>query len=467
METLTHPARDPVPGEAPPAISVSRTERVARHAAIGALVLVAIKPLFDIGEKNTGGVDAGVVLTAVGAVLMVGGLAAAVLAGRRLPARPLLFMLVALIAMLVMSGISYLAIPTRADLLDLFDVRRYSIYGPHLEAAQAVPAEALRLVVGFAPLALLGLMLLRRDWFPQRRLALIAGIVVAGAVIHCVLAWLQVAGVIPYSFYFELPGQKIGRASGGYYHPMSLGRLLMFSVFMIYVLGDRLRLPAAVRYALITLFVATGVVSLHRFTIVCLAVIVAAFEARRLRGVRAGMVRKRLPLAIAGGVTVVVAVGAALSSAAIRNKARVTLTEVGSLNVRSDTFMHGRGAIWNDVAEILGRSPLDVWLFGFGYEPWDMHNDWLRVLVIWGLVGVGLTVAIVVGLYRLVRSRIGRTGRPALVVLYAILVLFGLTQKPLAYPYFLWLFVFGQMLILSVAGEGRVDEAAKEGGAAR
>jgi hypothetical protein len=453
METLTYPARDPAPGASSDA-PATRIERLARHAVTGALALVAVKPLLDVGESKAGdAVDVGVVVTVLGAVLMLGALAAVVHAGRRLPARSLLFMLVALVAMLVMSGIDYLAVPARADLLDLFDIRRYSIYGPHLEPTSAIPAEALRLVVGFAPLALLGLVLLRPGWFPSRRLALVAGVVVAGAVVHCVLAWLQVAGVLPYSFYFELPGQKIGRASGGYFHPMSLGRLLMFAVFLIYVLGDRLRLRAAVRYALIALFVATGVVSLHRFTIVCLAVIVVAFEARRLRGWRTGVARRRLPLAVGATVAVVAAVAGALSSATVRNKARVTLTEVGSLDVRSDTFMHGRGAIWNDVAEILHRSALDVWLFGFGYEPWDMHNDWLRVLVIWGVLGVGLTLAVLVGLYRLVRTRIGSAGRLPLAVLFATLVLFGLTQKPLAYPYFLWLFVFGLVLLLSIDRE--------------
>lgn len=448
METLTHPARDSASGAVPSGVPASRAERLAHRAVAGALALIAVKPLLDMGESKAGDhLDIGVVSTLLGAVLMLGALALAVYASRRLPARPLLFMLVALVALLVLSGIDYLAVPAREDLLALFDVRRYSIYGPHLEPTGAIAAEALRLVVGFAPLALLGLVLLWPAAIPQRQLALVVGVVVAGAVAHCVLAWLQVAGVIPYSFYFELPGQKIGRASGGYYHPMSLGRLLMFAVFMIYVLGDRLRLRGALRYALIAIFVATGIVSLHRFTIVCLAVIVAAFETRRLRG-RRGVTRRRLPLALAGAV-VAAGVAAALSSAAVRNKARVTLTEVGSLDVRSDTFMHGRGAIWNDVARILHHSSTDVWLFGFGYEPWDMHNDWLRVLVIWGVVGVISTIALLVGLYRLVRSQLDPAGRLPLAVLYAMLVLFGLTQKPLAYPYFLWLFVFGLVLLLS------------------
>ncbi|PWR08649.1 hypothetical protein DKT68_14705 [Micromonospora acroterricola] len=435
----------------------SRHERTATHLATAALALVAVKPLLDIGEKDAGGgIDLGVVLTAIGAALMIAAFGLVALGARRMPPRPLLLMAGGLALLLVMSAVSYLLVGARDDLLDLFNVRRYPIYGAHVEPTQAIPAEALRLIVGFAPIALLGLMLMRRSFISSRRIALVAGVVLLGAVVHCVLAWLQVAGVIPYSFYFELANwQKIGRASGGYYHPMSLGRLLIFSVFLIYVLKDRLWVPAAVRYALVGLFVATGAVSLHRFTIVCLVVIVAAFEARRVRDLIAsrragGRVDRRSALLGGGAVAAVAAVVGGLWGGAIWERVRVALTEVGSLDVRSDTFMHGRGAIWNDVADILGRSSLDVWLFGFGYEPWDMHNDWLRVMVIWGLVGVVLTGAILVGLYRVVRASVGRSGRLALVVLFATLVIFGLTQKPLAYPYFLWLFFLGAMAVLAV-----------------
>jgi hypothetical protein len=75
----------------------------------------------------------------------------------------------------------------------------------------------------------------------------------------------------------------------------------------------------------------------------------------------------------------------------------------------------------------------------------------LRLMVVWGLVGVIVTAAILVTVYRVVRSRTDRPHRMALTVLFGTLVIFGLTQKPLAYPYFLWLFFFGQMVILALA----------------
>ncbi|MEG3636293.1 hypothetical protein [Micromonospora palythoicola] len=456
MGSLTAPARRPWSRQPGQDGSAPAHLRLARNLTTAALVLVAVKPLLDIGEGRGDGLDLGALLTALGAVLMVAALGVFALGSRRLPPRPLLLMAAGIGLLLVLSAVSYLAVDARADLLAAFDVRRYSIYGPPQEPTAAIPAEAVRLLVGFAPLALIGLMLLRRDWFPVRRLAIVAGVVVIGALVHSVLAWLQVAEVIPYSFHFELAGwQKIGRASGGYFHPMSLGRLLMFSVFLIYVLGERMGVPATVRYGLIGLFVATGVVSLHRFTILCLVLIVAAFELQRVRALvtarRRGDLTRRGVLFVGGGLAAVAALAGMLWGDAIWRRAEVVVTEVGSLDVRSDTFMHGRGAIWNDVMEILGRAPVDVWLFGFGYEPWDMHNDLLRLMVVWGLVGVIVTVAILVTVYRVVRARSDRSHRVALMVLFGALVIFGLTQKPLAYPYFLWLFFFGQMVILALA----------------
>jgi hypothetical protein len=77
-----------------------------------------------------------------------------------------------------------------------------------------------------------------------------------------------------------------------------------------------------------------------------------------------------------------------------------------------------------------------------------MHNDLARIAVVWGATGVILTVAMLVILYRFTRSMISARGRPALAILYLVLLCFGLTQKPTSYPYFMWLFLFCHMLIL-------------------
>lgn len=452
METLTGPILPLRSSSGRGRAPESRTERVARLLAYSSLVLVAIKPLLDIGESSAAaGLDVGVVSSALGAVLMTSAYGLILADSRQLPPSALLVALAAVLAMLVMSCLSYVLVPVRSDLLAMFNVRRYAIYGPHLEPASAIPTEAMRLIVGFAPIALLGLVLARRSWFSVHRLSVVMYILMAGAAVHCVLAWLQVADVIPYSFYFELPGQEIGRASGGYYHPMSLGRLLIFSVFLLYLFGNRPGWRSGLRYALVGIFVATGLISLHRFTIICLIVVVVVFETRRMGAMRGWMRSRRAGILVGAGAIVVVGLVTALWGGAIWNRSVTALTVVGSLNVHDDTFMHGRGAIWNDLAGILGKSPLDVWLLGFGYEPWDMHNDLLRLLVIWGLVGVASSAVMLWVIYRCVRACTSATARRPLILLYSVVVLFGLTQKPLGYPYFLWLFFLSQMFIMALA----------------
>lgn len=441
-----------------------RREQVAWFAVMIAMVLIALKPLFDIlSEKAAADViDLGVVLTVAGAFAM--GVAFALTAAdlRRLP-RALVIPIIAIGVVALLSVFAYAAKSGRADLLALFDDRRTSIYGGYVSPNSGILTEALRMITGFAPLLLIAVMVRRQAWFPVSLLRLVAGVVLAGALVHSVIAWLQVAGVVPYSFFFQLPQGFIGRASGGYYHPMSLGRVLIFAVLMLYILRDHLPLNRVARYALIVLFTATGAVSLHRLTLVCLAIIVAAFEVPRLgqlvRAARGGAVSRRT-VGVTSAVVLVVAGFAAWQwGASIWERVVVTFTEVGSLDFRSDEFMHGRGAIWGDVIEVFGKATPDVWLFGFGYEPWDMHNDLIRIAVTWGAVGVVAVLAAFVGLFRFTARQCDRSGRYMLVVLYLTMFVFGLTQKPSSYPYFVWLFLFCHLLILAVHS-GRTAVAA-------
>ncbi len=441
-----------------------RGEQVAWYAVMTAMALIALKPLFDIlSEKAAADViDLGVVLTVAGALAMGVAFALADVDLRRLP-RALVIAILAIGVVALLSVFAYAATSGRAELLALFDDRRTSIYGGYVSPDSGILTEALRMVTGFAPLLLIAVMVRRQVWFPVSLLRLVAAVVIAGALVHSVIAWLQVAGVVPYSFFFQLPQGFIGRASGGYYHPMSLGRVLIFAVLMLYILRDHLPLTRVARYALIGLFTATGAVSLHRLTLVCLAIIIAAFEVPRLgRLVQAarGAAISRRTVGVTSAVVLVVAGFAAwLWGAAIWSRVVVTFTEVGSLDFRSDDFMHGRGAIWGDVIEVFGKATPDVWLFGFGYEPWDMHNDLIRIAVTWGAVGVVAVLAAFVGLFRFTARRCDRSGRYTLVVLYVTMFVFGLTQKPSSYPYFVWLFLFCHLLILALHG-GRTAVAA-------
>lgn len=417
-----------------------------------ALVAVAIKPLADIpGEKVSGDVvDLGTVVSATGALLMVG----ALIAGRLVPRvpMPLAMAFGALVVLALISVADYLLLGARSEYLALFDVprdtRRTVVFGPVVAPEPSIVEEVARLAIEFAPLALLVAVMVRPGWLPRRWLVLTVRAVLAGAVAHCALAWLQVAGVVPYSFVFQVAAGEFGRASGGYFHPLSLGFLLTFGVVLLGILRHRLGLPAWLRVGLVLLFLGTGIVTLHRMTIVCLVLVTLILELPHVRRALARPRNRAYAWAAAALVLVAGAGAGVLWGEAIWTRAVIVVSTIGPLDVTSDRFMFGRGAVWSDTIRVLGQASPDIWLLGVGYEPWDTHNDLLRLAVIWGAAGIVLVGLILVGLFHLTRRMVDADGRRALVLLYLFTAIFGVLQKPLSYPYFVWLFLFGHVLVV-------------------
>ncbi|GIH02662.1 hypothetical protein Rhe02_07290 [Rhizocola hellebori] len=419
-------------------------------SVIASLAFLSAKPLLDIIGEEPGAnvIDFGTILTMIGGAFMVIALLTGSLNAARLPWS--LFLIFAAVAiMLLLSAMSYLAISSRGELLEPFKHHRTVIFGPFVPPSIGVPREALRLIVSFAPLALIGVMMRYGKAIASRLLRYTALAIVGGALVHCLIAWLQVLGVVEYSFYFIMPGVYMGRPSGGYNHPMSLGRLLIFCVFILYVGYERLRLGPVKHYALIAVLFGTTLISTHRLSIICVTMVIALFEGRRLRALRGRqrLNRKTVTVSVVG-VAALALVTVGIMGDYLTSRVKVMFAAVGSWDVGSDRFLNGRGAVWTDTARAFGKSTWDIWLFGFGYEPWDMHNDLARIAVVWGAAGVILTVAMLVILYRFTRSMISVRGRLALAILYLVLLSFGLTQKPTSYPYFMWLFLFCHMLIL-------------------
>ncbi|MER7457601.1 hypothetical protein [Micromonospora sp. NPDC126480] len=430
----------------------SRWSSAAEFMAILALALIGVKPFFDLFGKKVpeDTVDSGMVATAIGALLMVGSYVAVAVVSRRLP-KPLAPGLVALILLGLFSVFGLLAVPGRENFLEVFTTANVDqIFGPYIRPENGVVTQAAQLAVGFAPLALLAVLFVKPAWFSTSRLRWILLLVVLGAVAHCVVAWLQVAGVVPYTYFFNEPTGKIGRASGGYFHPASLGRLLIFAVFILYAAGDRLRLRTSVRYLLLAIMVATAVVSTHRMTVVSIAIVIVAFEARRLPELVETISNLPFRTAVWGavGLLALVLFAAVRWGSFVLDRVLYVATRVGSLNPTNDQFLHGRGQIWFRIAEAWQDATPDIWLFGLGYEPWNTHSDPLRIFVVWGLFGVALMALIFVNLWRVTRRVVAVEARWLLTLLYVLLGVAALTQKPTSYSYFMWLFFLCVMLIV-------------------
>lgn len=439
------------------AAAVPALPGVARMCAYAALALVAVKPLLDFqGEKAPyDTVDLGAAASAAGAALMAASFAGVLLASRRSPMEALAGPAI-LAALLLLSLTNLVAAPWRGAIFLPFSLPQPELFGPPVDPGAGIAVDAARLALGFAPVALFSVALLRERWFPAAGLAWVAHGILLGALAHAAVAWLQVAGVVPYTFYFRLPGGAIGRASGGYYHPTSLGGLLLVAVFLCYAVYPRLGWSGRRRYALIALLAATAAITLHRMTMICLLLLVAGFELARLAAMlRRGRIRRRALIDVAGLL-------AALATAALVVARRwgealadaagfLASQAAGALQLGTDAFLRGRGMIWSEYARVWRDLPLDVWLTGIGFEPWNTHNDLLRVAVVWGAVGVLLFALLSGTLFAAAWRRVDREGRWALVCLYAVAVAFGATQRPTAYPYFVWLFVASHLFLVALA----------------
>ncbi|MFI9530544.1 hypothetical protein [Micromonospora rosaria] len=457
---------DPEPGRS----AGRRLESPTWYLVVAALALLGLKPLFDIPGPKTAqdSMDAGFVASTLGALLMVLAFVGVLVMTRRLPGK-LTPALVALLVLGLLSVADLLLLPSRADFVDQFAATGLrDIFGSYVEPTRGTLTQAAQLAVGFAPVVLLAVLLARPHWFSADRIRWVLLLVLFGAVVHAGIAWLQVAGLVDYTFFFKLPGGNIGRASGGYFHPASLGRLLLFAVFILYAAGDRLRIRPVLRFALIAVMVATAVVSTHRLTILCVGLVVVAMELRRLPALLRWV--RGLPLRIAVPAGLVLAAGVAVLlvgwGSFLWDRARFLVTQIGSLDLNSKDFMRGRGEIWYEIAQAWGGAPVDVWLTGLGYEPWNTHSDPIRVFVVWGVLGLVCMGVILAALWRTTSRLTTFDGQWALAVLYFTSAVFAVTQKPTAYSYFMWLFLFSHVLVIAVhpRDDATVPDAGGTGG---
>lgn len=424
----------------------------AQGMTMVALALIGIKPLLDIpGEKiPQDTVDAGLIGTAIGAMLMIVALVVVSVLRRRLPAR-LLPGLVALLILGLLSAVSLFLVSTRDDFLQIFTVTGLrDIFGPYIPPRNGIITQAAQFGSGFAPVALLALVLIKPDWFSLRRIRWVLWAVLIGTLAHSVIAWLQVAGLVPYTFFFRLPGGDLGRASGGYFHPASLGRLLIFAAFIIYAARHELRVKALWRYVMLAVVVATAVVTTHRVTIFSVALIVLVFEARRFRLLLHQLSNLRFRTAVWAAAALVGVVVLVLLrwGSQLWDRALFLVSHVGSLNITSRDFLRGRGEIWFEYVRAWTEARPDVWIFGLGYEPWNTHNDLLRIFVVWGVVGLALMTLVFTNVWRVTRQAISKEARWMLLLVYIVAIPSVFMQRPTAYPYFMWLFFLVHALLI-------------------
>lgn len=310
-------------------------------------------------------------------------------------------------------------------------------------------APMARAVVGLSPLLLLfGTPRLAAAHYSQLFI-LTVRILLATSSIPVVVAWAQWMGWVPFTYFDYYDGAPVGRPSGGYFQPNSLGRLLVFHTLLVVMMlwSRNLRLRAAI--PLVVLAAATTFITTHRTSIVSFVAVVGILSlgllARRRR-VRLRSVGLAAVSTVAC-IVFVIALSSMPSASGFRDDVlRTTNTTLAALQTLTeaaptdDVFLRGRGRIWRASLESFAEQDAITRWIGLGYEPLEAHNDALRILLMHGILGVVAYAALFVGLFVWGVRRTELRGRLALTALFAYLVLYSIPLHPTAYPFFMWLF---------------------------
>ncbi len=265
------------------------------------------------------------------------------------------------------------------------------------------------------------------------------------------LSFLQLSGVIPFEYFDYIGGQRLSRASGTYQHPLGMIYFLIYAIpLALYLLST----PSQTlrRRFVLWLFLCLSLVALA-FTYHRTAIVVIGIEIW-LWMVLNGKYRRAL-LITALGVAVAIGLREWLEVL------YVNLADIaeGRVAFSSGSFMRGRGMNWYLFLTSLFDSHYWYWLFGRGasaaegYVPLygyllsvEPHNDFIRILYAYGLLGLGLYLSI---LFTVVRQAIRlrqsddhftqQIGNLAIIMVASILLL-SVTGEPMRYPTGVWYF---------------------------
>ena len=274
-------------------------------------------------------------------------------------------------------------------------------------------------------------------------------------VVPIVLSFLQLAGLLSYSYWDWVDGVRIGRISGGYETPLSLVYLFVFLFpLALYVANKRSQTPLVRQSAwlLITCMSAVLAFTYHRVGYVTIAS--ELFIWLYLGG------RRKSMLAFLS----VIAVIAILSFNSLKVLYAPEQTVGTNTNSFSGQFLRGRGMQWFLYMDSYASSGPFHWVMGLGgsvipsvlYEdptdnplsPNEPHDDYIRILHAYGLVGLSLYLSILVAFWRRA-IRLLQSGnlfardlaRIMLPVLVGVIIL-SVTTEPMRYPTEIW-YLFG------------------------
>jgi O-antigen ligase len=286
------------------------------------------------------------------------------------------------------------------------------------------------------------------------------------------LSFFQAMGILQFSYWDWADGQAVGRASGMYQTPLELVRYLIFGVPLALWLRGR-SMKATFERWLATSFLCLSVPALfftfHRagWIVVGLEVLLWLVFTRK-----AG---KAMIFTLA-----LLAFGLLFSQRVESLFNPLTRAARGEIDLGGEEFLRGRGALWVIFLDSLFSSKPSIWFIGKGgsiaegFVPGladgttnEPHNDFLRILHAYGIVGLGVYLAVLgkfVGVARNLRRRARGcfahdVGTILLTVLTATAVM-SITTEPMRYPTCVWyLFTLASISSLQLRGGAEPSRA--------
>jgi O-antigen ligase len=428
-ESRSHPHTGPVYSERCRPPKPAFTASVVERGAVGAIVLlVAIRPIIDLGGHfegetlNPGGA-ANLLIIALATVALTLHIAR----GKRWSS-PSVVLVLAYVALLVTHAVS------TAFSEDQF----------------ASLVETTRFMSGFAPVAVVIYAWSTRC--PSHRSFVVSAFLlfVASTLVPSLVAWLQLAGFVPFTYFDYLDGVRFGRPSGGYYQPSSYGRIGVFLVAYAVTLRGANLLSGRLTAAVVTMALATTIITTHRTSIVSAAAVLAI-------GLGGGLlVRQRLrllPVAFGAVLALAALLGVTGSSTVyerVGSEWDKIVGRVGALDPTSDAFLRNRGEKWSRSIALFDSAPIATRLMGRGYEVFEPHNDLLRMLMVSGIAGAALYVVLLATVAFTTWRRVDANGRIGVLALNTYLILYAIGLQPTSYPNFMSLFFLGHALVATI-----------------
>lgn len=276
------------------------------------------------------------------------------------------------------------------------------------------------------------------------------------SLIPIAISFMQVMHLVPFTYFDHSMGREIGRASGGYRHPSSLVRVVMFSIIYTFYLMENdwskwKKKVCAVAY--LALAISSIIISYLRSGYFTLGIIVCLWYFLKYRRNMTKLFCRVLGI----GIIVILAFTFVYSQGLLQVNLQEFTRFFAISNIinksaggASGFYLRGRFAFIQRLMISLKTSPMYVVLFGNGVdvsiynginmEIADMH--FIRLIWNCGIVGFAVWGCYILNFFRNIRKKrkrnIDKVFIHMTICLFVFYFLWGITKEPTAQPNFMY-----------------------------